>query len=79
MDKLTTPGVTGRSITMPGGRRRISHSAAAALRGVNPKTLDRWVEAGLIPPPEIVNRRKYHFLADIDDVPVDQAREGQAA
>jgi predicted site-specific integrase-resolvase len=71
METRAEPGVTGR--------RLVRHSVAAAIRGVSSKTLDRWAAAGLIPAPRVINKRKYHFLADIDDVPVDQAREGQAA
>ena len=36
------------------------HSVAARIHGVHPRTLDRWVEAGLIPKPRVINRLKYY-------------------
>ena len=32
----------------------------ALKKGVSPKTLDRWVEQGLIDPPVRINGRKYY-------------------
>jgi hypothetical protein len=45
---------------------RVPHSVKAQLLGVSTKTLDRWSEGGILPPPDIVNGRKYH---DIDSRP----------
>lgn len=44
------------------GRKFISHSAAALLRGVSGRTLDRWAAAGIIPRPVKINDRKYHDI-----------------
>jgi DNA-binding transcriptional MerR regulator len=30
------------------------------------RTLDRWAEAGIIPPPQRINGRKYHDAAQIE-------------
>jgi hypothetical protein len=40
-------------------KQRLTHSAFAALRGVSGRTIDRWVAAKILPPPEYVNGRKY--------------------
>jgi predicted site-specific integrase-resolvase len=47
-------------------RVRVNHSEAARLKGVSTKTLNRWVEAGLVRKPEVVNKRRYYDLADIE-------------
>ena len=48
-------------------KRREPHrelaSKHAERRGVSVKTLDRWVEQGILPPPVRINNRKY-FNAD---------------
>ena len=38
---------------------RESHRRFAERRGVSTKTLDRWVEAGILPEPERIRKRKY--------------------
>lgn len=48
------------------GDEYLPHSKAAHIRGVSTRTLDRWVAAGLLPRPEIINKRKYHKRRDID-------------
>ena len=48
------------------GKRFVSHSQAAKIRGVSGRTLDRWIEAGIVPKPEIINRRKYHLIEKIE-------------
>lgn len=40
--------------------RKLPHTLKAAQLGVSPRTLDRWVEAGIIAAPEYVNGRKFH-------------------
>ena len=50
------PEVTGK---------RVSHSIAAQLRGVTGRTIDRWIAAGILPRPEIINRRKYHLFENV--------------
>jgi hypothetical protein len=41
------------------GKRRESWSKKAERHGVSTRTLDRWVEQGIIDPPEYINGRKY--------------------
>jgi DNA-binding transcriptional MerR regulator len=48
------------------GKIFISHAAAVQKRGVCTRTLDRWAEAGIIPPPQRINGRKYHDAAQIE-------------
>ena len=55
----SAPEVTGR---------RVSHGQAAKMRGISGRTLDRWVAAGIVPKPEIVNKRKYHLLEHIEAI-----------
>jgi hypothetical protein len=50
------------------GRRFVPHAQAAKIRGVSGRTLDRWIASGILPQPEIINRRKYHDLAVIENV-----------
>jgi hypothetical protein len=40
-------------------RRREPWPKLAARHGVTDRTLDRWVKAGRIPPPEYINGKKY--------------------
>jgi predicted site-specific integrase-resolvase len=49
----------------PSPDERVANSRAAKMRGVSTRTLDRWIAAGIIPPPEKINGRKYHKLGDI--------------
>jgi len=48
------------------GKRRESWPAKAKRYGVTLRTLDRWVEKGLISPPEKIRGRKY---GDPDEEP----------
>jgi hypothetical protein len=48
------------------GKRRESWPAKAKRFGVTLRTLDRWVEKGLISPPEYIRGRKY---GDPDEEP----------
>jgi len=41
-------------------KRKLSHTQKAAQQGISTRTLDRWIEAGIIDQPEYVNGRKYH-------------------
>jgi hypothetical protein len=41
------------------GRRREPWGRHAKRHGVSTKTLDRWVKAGIVDPPEYINGRKY--------------------
>ena len=41
------------------GKRRESWPAKAKRHGVSTRTLDRWVEKGIIDPPEYIRGRKY--------------------
>ena len=45
---------------------KLSFSAFARLHGVSPKTLDRWIERGVLPAPTYISGRKYF---DVDVVP----------
>jgi hypothetical protein len=47
-------------------KRRESWRQPAARFGVHPRTLDRWVRAGVLDPPEYIRGRKY---GDADAVP----------
>ena len=40
-------------------KRREAWKRYAERRGVSTRTLDRWVLAGIIPPPDVINGRKY--------------------
>ena len=40
-------------------KRRETWKKYAERRGVSTRTLDRWVLAGIIPPPDVINGRKY--------------------
>jgi hypothetical protein len=51
---------TETSSTPPPSADRMSHRAKAKQLDVSPKTIDRWTEAGRLPPPEYINGRKYH-------------------
>jgi hypothetical protein len=39
---------------------KLPHSRKAEQQGVSTKTLDRWVELGIMPEPERIRGRKYH-------------------
>jgi DNA-binding transcriptional MerR regulator len=41
-------------------KRRLAHRQKAEQLGVSTRTLDRWIETGVITAPAVVNRRKYH-------------------
>jgi MerR HTH family regulatory protein len=41
------------------GKRRESWPAKAKRHGVSTRTLDRWVERGIIDPPQKIRGRKY--------------------
>jgi predicted site-specific integrase-resolvase len=55
------------------GKRFVSHSQAAKIRGVSGRTLDRWIADGIIPKPEIINKRKYHLIEKIEVISQAQA------
>jgi hypothetical protein len=62
------------------GKGLITHSGAARWRGVCTKTIDRWVEKGILARPEYVNGRKYHHVENIERVgqirsPIEMAPE----
>jgi hypothetical protein len=46
------------------GRRLESWPSKAKRHGVSTRTLDRWVEKGIIDPPERVRGRKYGPVGD---------------
>lgn len=39
---------------------KLPHGRKAEQLGVSTRTLDRWIEDGVIAPPDYVNGRKYH-------------------
>jgi DNA-binding transcriptional MerR regulator len=47
------------STEIPGGDL-VPATPYAQKKGVSPKTLDRWVEQGLLDPPVRINGRKYY-------------------
>jgi DNA-binding transcriptional MerR regulator len=47
---------------LPPETRFLKHSVAARIHGVHTRTLSRWVEAGIIPPPIVVNKQRYHAV-----------------
>jgi len=57
MDSTAAPQVTGKKF--------VPHTTAARIRGVSTRTLDRWVAAGIVAPPVVINKRKYHDLENI--------------
>jgi hypothetical protein len=50
------------------GKRFVSHREAAAMYGVCTKTIDRWVEQGILEPPTVINERKYHKIESLAEV-----------
>jgi hypothetical protein len=56
---MVRPEVTGR---------KFSNKRALAIRyGVVPRTIDRWVKAKILPPPDLtINNRDYWYDARID-------------
>ena len=54
------------------GRRRESWPAKARRHGVSTRTLDRWVDRGIIDPPEKIRGRKY---GNLDEEPLLDAAE----
>jgi predicted site-specific integrase-resolvase len=60
----------------PQGKRRESWRDRAKRLGVSVKTLDRWAQAGILPPPEYINGRKY---GDPDDEPRQDGEPQEAA
>jgi DNA-binding transcriptional MerR regulator len=40
--------------------RKLPHTKKAQQLGVSTRTLDRWVEMGVIDPPERINGRKFY-------------------
>jgi predicted site-specific integrase-resolvase len=50
-------------------KRLLTHSRAAKIRDVSPRTLDRWIAEGIIPEPIKINKRKYHRVEDIEVPP----------
>ncbi len=43
----------------------VPHSQAARIRGVSGRTIDRWIDKGILPQPEKINGRKYHRVRDL--------------
>jgi hypothetical protein len=41
-------------------KRKLPHGKKAAQQGVSTRTLDRWIDLGIIAAPDYVNGRKYH-------------------
>jgi hypothetical protein len=41
-------------------KRKLTHSQKAKQQGVSGRTLDRWIQVGIIEAPIRVNGRKYH-------------------
>jgi predicted site-specific integrase-resolvase len=58
MRAVLAPQVTGKTF--------VTNSGAARMRGISVKTLDRWVKAGIVQPPVVINGRKYHDVAAIE-------------
>jgi MerR HTH family regulatory protein len=53
------PTVTARPPRAKKPKRREPWSKLAKRHGVSPRTLDRWVRAGILTPPERIRGRKY--------------------
>jgi DNA-binding transcriptional MerR regulator len=47
---------------LPAETQFLKHSVAARIHGIHTRTLSRWVEAGIVPPPIVVNKRRYHAV-----------------
>jgi len=62
--------------TLPTSRRRAPWRRIADLHGVTPRTMDRWVAAGIYPAPEYINGRKY---GDLDASPQHDQERQEAA
>lgn len=60
MNSIAPPEVTGR--------KRVSRAKAAEIRGVCVRTIVRWEKAGHLPPAEMINRRGYHLLENVEAV-----------
>ena len=50
------------------GKKFVPHATAARIRGVSTRTLDRWIAAGIVAPPIVINKRKYHDLKNIEAI-----------
>lgn len=48
------------------GQKFITHTGAARIRGICTRTLDRWIKAGIVQPPTVINGRKYHDVEAIE-------------
>jgi hypothetical protein len=46
-----------------GGDRRLTKPEVAVRNGVTSRTIDRWVEDGILPPPDIINGRLTWWLS----------------
>jgi hypothetical protein len=57
--------------------RKLSARALCDRYGVVTRTIDRWVQANILPQPTIINKRRYWDEAGIELA--DRQREGQAA
>ena len=49
-------------------RRRVSRNEKARLEGVTSRTIARRVEAGLLDPPDIINRRWYFWVDETEQL-----------
>jgi predicted site-specific integrase-resolvase len=48
------------SIQVEAGSKYVKHAVAARFHGVHTITIDRWVRAGILPKPVVINGLKYH-------------------
>src|SRR3954454_4143405 len=61
-----------RQEIQPPKTRRLPSRAVAARYGVSMRTLDRWLDAEILPPPLVINRYRYWAESELDRF--DQAR-----
>jgi predicted site-specific integrase-resolvase len=66
--------MTDQAMPAPSGKRYVPRSQKAASLGVNPRTIRRWCDAGILSPPLVINGRTYH---DAEETPkTAAARDG---
>jgi hypothetical protein len=64
--------------TRGGGDRRLDKSQAAIRNGVTTRTIKRWVDDGILPPPDIINGRWFWWLSKLQQHERQRLREGLA-
>jgi DNA-binding transcriptional MerR regulator len=59
-------------------KRRLSTRAMCERYGVVDRTIDRWSAAGILPPPLVINRRRYWDEDELEQRERDMTHKGGA-